>query len=198
MRTISFCKGQLLSKRSGQAHVIAVVAGRRIDLDDATLTEFPLSEISRVRSEIAATLQRMKVDLLFGSAACGSDILALQAAESTGTRAKIVLPCDVERFMQEAVTDRPGDWSSEYTRLIAQAAERGDLHIVDASNARDPYLANNLAVMSKAEAVSFARRVGIFVWNGISKGRKDATADLHRLAKHAGFELVDISPSVKS
>ena len=188
----------MLRKRSGQAQVVAVVAGRRIDLGDATLTEFPLSEISRVRSEIAATLQRMKVDLLFGSAACGSDILALQAAESTGTRATIVLPCDVDRFMREAVTDRPGDWSSEYARLVAQAARRGDLHIIDTSNARDPYLANNLAVMSEAQAISFARRVGIFVWTGISKGRKDATADLHRLAKHAGFELIEISPSVKS
>ncbi|RWO49213.1 hypothetical protein [Mesorhizobium sp.] len=153
-----------------------------------------MSEIARVRTEIAAALKRMGVDLLVGSAACGTDILGLQAAEAAGVKTRIVLPFEVERFRQNSVTDRPGDWAPEYDRLVANAAKRGDLDIVDTSNAEDPYLANNLAVMAKVDAARPKRGVGIFVWNGIPKGPNDATANLQRLAKQAGFELVDISP----
>ena len=110
---------------------VAALAGRRIDAPDAKEARFPLANVARVRERIAAVLRQHQVAALVASAACGADLIALDEAARLGARRRIVLPFPVDKFREKSVTDRPGDWGALYDRLVRDAAQAGDLIVLD-------------------------------------------------------------------
>src|SRR4051794_31463752 len=112
---------------------VVALAGRRPDPPDAPQPRFPLANVPRVREELGALL-RPGVHALVCSAACGADLLALQAAGEAGIDRHVVLPFDAGTFRATSVADRPGDWGPLYDEVVADAARRGHLE----SGAGDP------------------------------------------------------------
>ena len=55
------------------------------------------------------------MSVLVCSAACGADLIALQAAGRVSLRRRIVLPFEPSRFRDSSVVDRPGDWALSST-----------------------------------------------------------------------------------
>ena len=107
------------------------LAGRRIDAPDAETPRFPLANVPLVRDRLRAFFVERGAGTLVCSAACGADLVALEAAESLGMRRRIVLPFDPARFRQTSVTDRPGDWGPTYDRLVETARREGDLVVLE-------------------------------------------------------------------
>lgn len=173
---------------------VAVLGGRRIDAPDASEPRLPQAAEGPVRDAIRGLLAREDVDLLVTSAACGADLLGLQAAEELGVRVRIVLPFDVERFRQQSVTDRGGRWGSIYDDLVGRAAARGDLIVREHPEGVDAFAANNREVLREADAAGAGRGIAILVWDGEASGPEDATADLARRAEGAGFVRRDVAP----
>lgn len=173
---------------------VVALAGRRPDAPDAEHPRFPASELPRVRRELAALLQP-DVQALVCSAACGADLLALEAAGAAGIEGHVVLPFDARTFRSTSVVDRPGDWGPLYDRLIGEAGRSGRVE-VGTGNPDDPevyFRANErivqLAVELAGKDGARRPRAAVVVWEGAPRGDDDATEDFRRRAEVAGFTL---------
>lgn len=165
---------------------IACLAGRRIDTAGRETPSFPLHRASAVGEAIAAVLTERKIARLVCAAACGSDILALEACETLGIPATIILPFPVAVFREVSVTDRPGDWGSRFDKVIARARAQSDL--VELGYERtdeNAFLEANHEIVSRVAGAKAREKFAIVVWNGTARGKDDFTADL---AEHAGAE----------
>lgn len=174
---------------------VAAVAGRRPDADAET-ERFPLRNVDAVRSRIAALLRDRGVGALVSSAACGADLLALQAAGELGLRRVVVLPFDVDRFRASSVVDRPGDWGDAYDAVIADARARGDLVVLSVDGEDDQaYAAATAAILDRAAALAGgdpSRVVAVPVWEGAPRGDGDQTAAFASSARERGMEVGEV------
>src|SRR5436190_1721100 len=99
--------------------MVIALAGRRVDAADAIQQRFPAENAERVKQQITDFLRTHQACALVCAAACGADILALEAAGELGLRRRVVLPFDRATFRASSVIDRGGDWSERYDRIIA-------------------------------------------------------------------------------
>jgi hypothetical protein len=191
----------MMTQLSGSSCSVVAVAGRRVDVADAQTARFPYGNSEAVRAALLRTLESAVPLLVVASAACGSDLLALEAASAIGIRTRIVLPFAPDVFRETSVVDRPRPtyWGSLYNRLIAEARERGDLILLDRER-NDPgaYVAANQAIIAEAlraanQQAPPARLVAVIAWEGAPRGADDATDDFRRAALQRGFAVKEIS-----
>lgn len=175
-------------------HTVAALAGRRIDDPAAGTPRFPLQRADSVKQALAALLREQKVDALVASAACGADLLGLEAAEQAGIRRRVVLPFGRERFKRTSVTDRPGDWGDVFDRLIAAADRQNDLvELAEAGDENAAYVrATELIVQETLALAGNGRAIAIIVWEGTSRGAGDVTETFRKMAREAGMAQFDI------
>jgi hypothetical protein len=186
---------------------VIALAGRRIDAENAQPPRFSSANAEVVRTSLSRTLEEGATSVLIASGACGSDLLALDAASELNIRARVVLPFAPDVFRRISVVDRtqPAYWGALYDRLIAEVRERGDLIVLDLD--RDDstaYVGANDAIIAEArrlaaeKAVPPARLIAVVVWEGRSRGRNDLTDHFRRLAQESGFSIKEISTLVPS
>lgn len=82
----------MVDRRNSIPPAIAALAGRRIDPQDADDLRFPLSEAEHVVHKLLRRFRQERVVRLVCSAACGADILALEAANELAIPATVILP----------------------------------------------------------------------------------------------------------
>jgi hypothetical protein len=172
------------------------LAGRRVDAADAETERFPLRNRERVAHALASALVSAGASTVVSSAACGADLLALEAAGVLGMRRRVVLPFAAERFRAESVTDRPGDWGPLFDAVIADAIARGDLVIVDAGKGDEAYARTNAAILAEADALAAAGhegRVALIVWDGTPRGGYDLTEHFRAAAASQGWDVREVS-----
>jgi hypothetical protein len=189
----------------GDLIMIIVLAGRRIDALDAKQPRFPLRNAHSVAGQLFAELDNLKEggDVLVCSAACGADLLALDAAKKLGIRRRIVLPFDADRFRITSVKDRPGNsdwnWGQMFDSHYEEAQGSNDLIVLSYSGDDEvAYAAANERIV--AEAMSLAgeppqRRniTAVIVWDGASRGESDLTAKLAGRARIANIPVKEIN-----
>jgi hypothetical protein len=177
---------------AGSGGTVVALAGRRIDAEGAEPPRFPLARAPEVRRLVADELRALEARALVCSAACGADLVALEAAEALRLRRRIVLPFGRTAFLRSSVVDRPGNWEALYNHLIDAAEASGDLVVLDAGEGAAAYAAANAAIVCEAQTLAAvmaaARRVALVVWEGAPRGEDDATEGFRRLAVAAGFE----------
>ncbi|HEY8324596.1 MAG TPA: hypothetical protein VIG77_08920 [Ktedonobacterales bacterium] len=178
--------------------MIVAVAGRRIDAPGAQPPRFPLARRSQVRRNISVALQRLGATVIVSSAACGADLLALDAARALGLRRRIILPYRADWFLTDSVTDRPGRWKTLYETLIAEARASGDLvALTFPRGSDDAFRAANATILSEAQRLArqASRRdpatalAGLIVWEGAPRGPDDITAHLKERLERAGARV---------
>jgi len=173
---------------------IAALAGRRIDASDTTEVRFPLSSVAKVARALESLLSEFRVEHLICSAACGADLLALDAARRLGIDATIILPFDENAFRETSVTDRPGDWGTLYDHAISRA-HRFDT-LIDLGlryTDDDAYDRATARIIDQVRTRRAARRLAIAVWEGAPRGADDATADFLAQARAAHLETYEIA-----
>jgi hypothetical protein len=180
---------------------IFALAGRRIDPGKALSPRFPEANVEGVRTALRRMFEKMAPALLIASAACGSDLLGLDAASSLGIRVRIVIPFAPEVFRRTSVVDRPpaAYWGALYDKLLAEAVKCDDLTILD----RNPddtgaYRDANQVIISETviaaqNAEPPAQPTAVVVWEGGARGGGDATDHFLRLALERGFSVAQIS-----
>jgi hypothetical protein len=191
----------VISSVSSSSESVVALAGRRIDAENAQPARFPDANAQAVRASLSRSLQQAATSVLIASAACGSDLLALDAASDLNIRVRIVLPFATDVFRRTSVVDRtqPAYWGALYDRIIAAARECGDLIVLDRDR-DDPgaYVAANEAIIGEAllaaeKAMPPARLMAVIVWEGQSRGNDDVTDDFRRMAEERGFSINEIS-----
>lgn len=171
-----------------ESDTVAALAGRRIDAEGTKVSQFPLTMIPIVKHALSELLLNERVSLLICSAACGADLLALDAALEAGIRCRVILPFEPSRFRQTSVIDRPGDWGSLFDRIVSFVDSKGDLIVLrDEQSAKRAYQRANEVIIREAIAAPNPRRLAIIVWEGQPRLKDDATAEFRHLAIAAGM-----------
>ncbi len=103
---------------------IVVFAGHMIDAPDRLVARFPASSEGDIATALSQRLQQLRPALGFASAACGSDILFLEAMLEVGCEVAIVLPYNKEQFIRDSVDVLPhGNWRERFDRVVENAAQ---------------------------------------------------------------------------
>jgi hypothetical protein len=178
--------------------IILALAGLRIDAEGAP-TRFPLDQAPRVKGWLTRLLRDLQPDALVCSAACGADLLALEAAMALKIPVTIVLPFAPERFRETSVLDRPGDWGRRYDAVMKRAtngATADRMHVIEPSSDQDDvYAAATDAILEDAQALAAkagasgegSELVAVVVWEGASRGEGDLTEYFRQGALKRGF-----------
>lgn len=176
--------------------MIAVFAGRRIDLEgNAAARQFPLANVDRVRFEVEQFLRERLPTVVVGSAACGGDLLVLEAAGHLGIRRRVVLPFNRVQFRTSSVIDRPGDWGSRFDRVVADLAVGDLIELRLDPNDAAAYEQANAEIFRQAEAIGSQASeefMALIVWNGETRGECDVTETLLTAARHRGWPTSEI------
>ncbi len=176
--------------------MILGLAGRRIDAPGTAEPAFPLENYAIVRDRLIRLLSDQNVRVLVCSAACGADLLALQAAEALDIRRRVILPFAPSDFRQTSVIDRPGDWGPIFDRIITAAERGGDLVNLQLDQCEESYATANRAILGEilrvAEETGDQAAVSL-VWNLRSKGTDDSTDNLGKAARELGLKVFEVS-----
>ncbi len=151
---------------------VVVSAGRRVDAPDAETPRFPAQNVPSVRAKVEQYLLQCRPAALVSSAACGADLIVLQAARAPRY---VLLPSSPEEFRKSSVTDRPGEWAAIYEDILGNS--NVEVHEVPAGH--EGYVEVNRRLMDKAHALAadLGTTVAVLViWNGESRGEDDVTA----------------------
>lgn len=179
-----------------ESDTVAALAGRRIDAEDAKVSQFPLVKVPIVKQALSDLFRKESVSLLICSAACGADLLALDAALEAGIRCRVILPFEQNRFRQTSVIDRPGDWGDLFDRIVSLVDSKGDLTVLrDERSTKRAYQRVNEIIIQEVIAAPIPRRLAIIVWEGRPRLKDDVTAEFRRLANAAGM-LERIVPTI--
>jgi len=174
---------------------VVVLAGRRVDAAEAEAPRFPARNLATVEERISELLRESDARVLVCAAACGADILALEAASNLGIRRRVVLPYSRELFRETSVVDRPGDWGVRYDRLLDEIAARGDLVVLGFDHGDNTtYLATNSAIIDEACKVAEQQYeiLAVIVWDKESRGEDDVTAAFRSEAVNRGLRVEDV------
>jgi hypothetical protein len=188
---------------------VVALAGRRVDRADAGTPRFPSENVGLVRERLRWFLQERRAAVLVCSAACGADLLALEAALILGLRRRIVLPSEPECFRETSVIDRPGAWADLYARVIERARRAGDLVVLEgAGEGGRAYAAANERILEEAlglAGIALTPRSGpvgpvppetalaVIVREGRSRGAGDMTEQFAEAARRRGLTLAEVA-----
>jgi hypothetical protein len=180
---------QALGKSAGRPVIIE--AGRRVDAPDAQVPRFPPSNVSQVSRSIKTLLGKRNPLAVVCSAACGADLLLLQAAVEMNIDQVVLLPSEPEAFRKSSVTDRPGNWAGLYDQVLKTA----QVEILRLPEGQEGYLDTNLKLLDRGQQLARENGVpaeALVVWNGISRGTDDVTAHFLHEAKSRNLTVLEI------
>ena len=175
---------------------VAALAGRRIDAPGAGVVRFPIANRERVRARLLATLRDRSVRALVTSAACGVDLLGLDAAAEIGAARHVVLPFDRAQFRDTSVMNRPGDWGTLFDAVVRDVEAAGALTELYQAGGAAAYLATNVAMLDHAAHLGVSMGlplIAVVAWDGTPRDGVDVTLAFRDEARRRGLEVVELS-----
>ena len=103
------------------AEVLAFV-GHMIDAPDRSTPRFPAALAPAVTAAIRERVARMHLPVVYTSAACGADLIFVEAALEVGAEVNIVLPFDREDFVETSVAPGGDGWETRFRDALSRAA----------------------------------------------------------------------------
>lgn len=95
--------------------------GHMISVDGAP-SRFPQSELSEIESQIAKFLEDHHVGAGYGGLACGADILFAEALLDRGAELHVVIPFQIDDFVDTSVRRAGGDWLRRFDKCRERAS----------------------------------------------------------------------------
>ena len=177
--------------------MMIALAGRRVDAPGAETPRFPPTNVTAVQERLHRLLVEQQAQAVVCSAACGADLLALEAAGALGIRRRIVLPYAPDRFRAISVVDRPGDWGERFDRILDAVEATGDLVVLGYAEAEEAaYLATNRIILEQATLLAEQAQQAVgaaVVWEGACRGEDDVTAAFLQEAQRLGLTVWTVS-----
>lgn len=171
---------------------VLVQAGRRVDAPDAPVARFPPSNVDAVRQRIRTYFGESKPDFLVTSAACGTDLLALEVAGQLNIKRVVLLPSDPAVFRISSVVDRPGDWGEMFDRVLKEV----NVEILDVPEGQTGYLETNVRLLERAQTLASSNNTvarALVVWDKKLRGPDDVTGHFLAQARLRRMPVVEIS-----
>ena len=100
---------------------VIAFSGHMIDHPARAAPRFPAGLEPTVAAALRAKLASLGPSLGYAQAACGGDILFLEAMQDAGMQTQIVLPCAREDFVEASVSFAGDGWHSRFERVLGGA-----------------------------------------------------------------------------
>jgi len=100
---------------------ILVFTGHMIDQPQRRAPRFPPALESRARDAIRSRLEAIRPVAGYGAAACGADLLCLEALRELGCETHVILPFPAAEFRRVSVEFANADWGERFDRALAAA-----------------------------------------------------------------------------
>jgi class 3 adenylate cyclase len=129
---------------------------------------------------------------VYGSAACGADLLVLELAREMGAQTHVVLPFPAADFRRESVDFAGGDWGLRFEQALAraQSVTVASDHRASGSAASYEYANLLLTGMGQLQAQLLdTQAVGLAAWDPAAPGAAGGAASLVALWKRRGLEV---------
>jgi class 3 adenylate cyclase len=174
---------------------VAVFAGHMVDQPRRSPERLPERIVPAVKQAIADWLERENVRVGFGAAACGADLLFLEAVLERQGAAHVILPFDLESYCQASVAVAGQTWVDRFRHVVARAAvlpvsgrplSSGEV-AYDYANR----ILHGLAIIHARQLATELRQLA--VWNGEPGDGPGGTADVINHWSKAG-KRIDVIP----
>jgi len=179
---------------------IAIFAGHMIDRLDRTTPRFPERCENEVRGRIVGWIKANDVLESFSSAACGSDVIFLEAAQATGIKTHVVLPFDKASFIESSVRSGGERWVERFERVTAKEKVASTTVLNDevADDKSSAFDFTNRMIAAKAalraSALDFPK-AALAVWDRRPGDGRGGTADAVRCWCKAKIPTYVIHPT---
>lgn len=100
---------------------VIAFSGHMIDSPGRATPRFPADIEPRVASALRETIARLGPSIGYAQAACGADILFLEALQDAGWQTQIVLPFAPSHFIKTSVSFAGEAWTRRFERVAANA-----------------------------------------------------------------------------
>ncbi|MBW1771315.1 MAG: DUF4071 domain-containing protein [Deltaproteobacteria bacterium] len=100
---------------------IVAFSGNMMDHPERVEQRFPESIADHVKQKIAEALSELQVGVGYSSAACGADILFIEAMQERGSEVTIVLPFQKEQFIQTSIRFAGEQWEKRFHNALEKA-----------------------------------------------------------------------------
>ena len=178
---------------------LAIFTGHMIDRPGRETARFPAEREGAVARAILERVRRVRPAAGYASAACGSDILFLEALLDERREFHVVLPFAPGEFLRTSVQLIPGsDWGQRFDRVLAAAASVTTASDHPSSDDASSFDYANLILTGMAAL--HARRletelVGLAVWDGQTGDGPGGTGSLVEQWQSRGLAVERIDPA---
>ncbi len=101
-------------------HVIAF-SGHMIDRPDRAVPRFPAALETRVAAALRDRIAALGPSIGYSQAACGGDLLFLEAMQEAGAQTQIVLPFPAAHYLDTSVRFAGDGWVRRFENVVARA-----------------------------------------------------------------------------
>jgi len=158
---------------------------------------FPPSIETAVGAAVRERLSSLRPAAVYGSAACGADILCLEAARELGCETHVVLPFPPAEFRRTSVDFARGDWGPRFERALAVAdsVTVASDHRASGSVASFDYANLILSGMGALRAAILDTELhGLAIWDPRVRGFAGGAASLVDLWERRGLPVEHVHP----
>ena len=176
---------------------VLVFTGNMIDRPERHTPRFPPAVETAVQAQVAERLATLRPLAVYGSAACGADLLCLEAARELGCETHIVLPFPASQFRHSSVDFARGSWGERFERALAAAdsVTVASDHRASGSGATFEYANLILTGMGKLRAEMLDTDLrGLAVWDPRIRGLAGGAASLVSLWEKRGLAVEHVHP----
>jgi hypothetical protein len=100
---------------------VLAFTGHMVDAPGRAISRFPAALVPAVEAAVREWLARLHRPVFYGSAACGADLIVIEAALAQGAEVNVVLPFDRADFVRTSVeTGGPG-WLPRFDAALSRA-----------------------------------------------------------------------------
>jgi hypothetical protein len=100
---------------------VLAFTGHMIDAPGRAAPRFPAALVPAVEAAVRKRLARMHRPVFYGSAACGADLIVIEAALAQGAEVNVVLPFDQDDFVRTSVEVGGAGWLPRFDAALSRA-----------------------------------------------------------------------------
>jgi class 3 adenylate cyclase len=148
---------------------VVMYTGHMIDQETRATPRFPVGLEGVMAAAVRKKLAALRPMAAYGSAACGSDILCLEAIREVGGETHIVLPFPAQEFRRVSVDFASGGWGERFERALvaADSVTVTSDHRARGSSATFEYANLVLTGMARLRAQVLETELqGLAIWDG--------------------------------
>ena len=177
---------------------VLAFAGHLIDASDRTAPRFPAALAPAVDVAIREHLARLHEPIIYTSAACGADLILIEAALDRGAEVNILLPFNRDDFVRTSVAVGGDGWLPRFDSALARATRV--IHATQESHLGDDVLFEHAAMLIEGLAALRAAQLEtaasmLCVMDVAAEGRVGGTrGSFERWSAHFGPpQVIDLA-----